>query len=285
MSDRQPDPWPQGMAYRLINLLARHRSADLYLVLDDYHLIPTQGRVNDFLDLFIERMPSYVHVVILSREPLPFKGVPRWISKREMTELTGSDLALASEDAKALISACYGAVLPSEEFQRLMERTQGWMAGVHLIMQAAGMHKSVKETLNGYLAANRPLFDYFTSEIMRSEPQDTASFLRDISVMEDLDPEACDKVAQRNGSLGLLEDLERRHIFTTVSAEGTYRLHPMFRSYLYDGLESGRRQECHRRREVRSGSENDFRNRRRTEGCLPILPVGSVAGRLARGCL
>ncbi len=244
----QDRPDPDAAAARLINILARHRAQELYLILDDYHLIPAESPVQRFLDLFIDRMPPVMRFLIASRIAIPLPGIPRWAARQEMIELTASDLALEPDDARSLISACYGANLAPEEFKCLMERTEGWMTGVHLIMQAAGMHKSVKETLNGYIAANRPLFDYFTSEILAFEPPEVRTFLQTISVLDELDPKACDFLVGGRGSASLLADLERRNIFITRNTSGGYRYHPLFKSFLADSIEDRKNLgELHRR--------------------------------------
>lgn len=243
---RQPDP--EMAAVRLINILTKHRSRRLYLIFDDYHVIPAPSPVQHLMDLLLERLPPQIHLMIASRTPLPFAGLPRWTARQEVTEITTADLAFEPADAAAVISSIYGATLPPEEFQRLMERTQGWVTGIHLIMQAAGMHKSLKETLNGYLAANRPLFDYFAAEIYSRETEEIRQFLQRISILSDLDPRACDYLTQRADSSAVLSALEQRNTFISRNKSGSFTIHPLFRTFLQESIEERERLEAWHRR-------------------------------------
>lgn len=227
---------PNDFATALINTLAGHHAGDLYIVLDDYHWLDRESPVHALLDYFIDRMPSFVHVMICSRSPLPLPSLPKWRAKQDAFELEQSDLAFKEPELRELMSLAYRAVLPETELHRVLEQTQGWITGIHLIMQAAGMHKSVKETLNGYVAANRPLFEYFASEILAKEDRPVQDFMIQTSLLETLTGPACDHLLERKGSAALLRDLAGRNIFLTETARGQYRHHPLFRNFLGDRL-------------------------------------------------
>ncbi len=239
---------PEDFAVALINALSSHRTGDLYLVLDDYHWLEPGSRVHALMNFCIDRMPAFMHLIICSRTPAPLALMPKWRSKQDVFELDQSDLAFKEADLRSLMVLAYRATLPESELTRMLEQTQGWITGIHLIMQAAGMHKSVKETLNGYVAANRPLFEYFASEILGKEDQATRDFLVRSSILETLSGPACDHLLQRKGSDKLLQDLERRNIFLTEIAPGEFEHHPLFRNYLRDNLtEAERRRTLHAR--------------------------------------
>lgn len=223
---------PSGFATAFINELAAHRTEQLFIVLDDYQCLDRGSLVHQILDCLIDLMPSSVHLIISSRTPLPLPSLPKWRSKQEVLELDQADLAFGQEDIRALIVNAYRAALSENDLTRMLEQTQGWIAGIHLIMQAAGMHKSVKETLNGYVAANRPLFEYFASEILGKEDEAVRDFLVQSSVLETLSGPACDYLLERKESDKLLKDLERRSVFLTESAPGQFRYHPLFRNFL-----------------------------------------------------
>jgi len=232
---------PAFFATELINVLANHRTGDLYIVLDDYHWLDPGSRVHALMEFFIDRIPAFIHLIICSRTPPPLPSLPKWRSKQDFFELGQSDLEIKEAELRSLMELAYRASLPESELMRVLEQTQGWITGIHLIMQAAGMHKSVKETLNGYVAANRPLFEYFASEILGKEDESTRDFLLQTSVLETMSGPACDYLLQRNGSAKLLRDLERRNVFLTESAPGKYRHHPLFRNYLRDNLTDAER--------------------------------------------
>lgn len=239
---------PVAFATALINELAAHRAEELFIVLDDYHWLEPGSRVHAMVDYLVDRMPAALHLVVTSRVPLPLPSLPKWRSKQDAFELDQSDLVFKDADLRALMERAYRATLPDAELARVLEQTQGWITGIHLIMQAAGMHKSVKETLNGYVAANRPLFEYFASEIVAKENERTRAFLLQTSVLEAMDGDACDHLLQRSGSARLLRELERRNVFITGTASRQYRYHPLFRTYLSDNIpDAAQKQALHSR--------------------------------------
>lgn len=242
----QPDP--EMASVGLINTLAEHRVRDLYFILDDFHVIPLESQVRRFLELFLNRLPQNIHLVIASRTSVDFVGLPQWAAKQEVLELTTSDLALLPEEAEAILSIGYGASLSSIDFKDLLERSQGWVTGLHLIMQAAGMHKSVKETINGYLAAEQPLLDYFAAEIYGRECDEVKKFLQRISILEFLEPGACDFLTQRGDSAERLADLEKRNTFVTRNESGVFSLHPLFKAFLQGSITDAKKLESWHRR-------------------------------------
>lgn len=227
---------PAAFVADLINILSTHHSDDLYIILDDYHWLSPQSGVHTLIDFLVDRMPSHLHLIVCSRSPLPLPSLPKWRSKLDAFELDQGDLAFGDAELRALISKAYRTTLPEAELARVLEQTQGWVTGIHLIFQAAGLHKSVKETLNGYVTANRPLFEYFASEIVGKEEETVRRFLHETSVFDVLTGEACDFLLQSTGSARLLRDLESRNIFLSETSRGEYRHHPLFRNYLRDGL-------------------------------------------------
>jgi two-component SAPR family response regulator len=239
---------PVAFATALINELTVHRTEELFIVLDDYHWLESGSLVHAMVDFLVDRMPASLHLIITSRVPLPLPLMPKWRSKQDAFELDQSDLAFSDADLRALMEHVYRAALPDAELARVLEQTQGWITGIQLIMQAAGMHKSVKETLNGYVSANRPLFEYFASEIVAKEDDRTRTFLLQTSVLETMDGAACDHLLQRSGSARLLRELERRNVFITGTASQQYRYHPLFRTYLSDNIpDAGQKQALHSR--------------------------------------
>ena len=58
------------------------------------------------------------------------------------------------------------------------------------------------------------------------------AFLVDTSPLRRLSGPLCDLYLDRTGSAALLEDLERRQVFTVSLDDGTYRYHEVLQSHL-----------------------------------------------------
>ncbi len=222
----------------LINELVEKRKEELFFILDDYHALPEDSLVHQAMDYFIDHLPDTVHVVISSRTMPPLPSLSKWRAKQDLFELTREGLRFTEEEVKALLTEVYKTVLSEEELRRVSEQTEGWITGIQLILQSAGKDgKTVKETVNGYLEANQPLFEYFANEIYSGEPIGVQSFLRKSSILEVMAPEACDRICGIENSKELLKDLENRNQFLSRIGAAQYRYHHLFREFLLGQIE------------------------------------------------
>jgi LuxR family maltose regulon positive regulatory protein len=221
----------------LINELNEQLDRELYFVLDDYHTIFKDSLVHKALDYFIDHMPSKVHVIISSRSESSLFSLAKLQSKQHLFELSREDLKFTSEEIKILLSRVYRILLTGEELKRVSDHTEGWITGIQLILQTAGKdRKTVKETLNGYIAANQPLFDYFANEILTAESVRVQNFLKHSSVLETMTPDACNTVLRIKDSIKLLRDLQHRNLFVSAIGKDEYKYHNMFRQFLQDRI-------------------------------------------------
>jgi LuxR family transcriptional regulator, maltose regulon positive regulatory protein len=78
----------------------------------------------------IERGPPFVHLVVLTRAdpPLP---LARLRAHGRLVEVRADDLRCNSQEASAYLAAA-GASLAPELVERLLDRTEGWIAGLQL---------------------------------------------------------------------------------------------------------------------------------------------------------
>jgi LuxR family maltose regulon positive regulatory protein len=225
----------------LINELNEQLESELYFVLDDYHNIIKDSLVHKALDYLIDYMPNRMHVIISSRSTPPLFSVAKLQSKQHLFDLSREDLKFTPEEIKVLLSRVYRILLTGDELKRVSDHTEGWITGIQLILQTAGKdRKTVKETLNGYIAANQPLFDYFANEILTSESLRVQNFLKHSSVLETMTPDACNNVLKIKNSIKLLSDLQHRNLFVSAVGKDEYKYHNMFRQFLQDRISGAR---------------------------------------------
>lgn len=217
----------------LINEIVEKRKEELFIILDDYHALPEDSLVHQGLDYFVDHLPDIVHVVIASRTVPPLPSLAKWRAKEDLYELSREGLKFTEEEVRSLLSEVYKVGLSEEELKRVSEQTEGWITGIRLILQAAGKDgKTVKGTLNGYLEANQPLFEYFANEILTNESLELQDFLRKSSILEVMTSVACDKIFGVEGSEELLKSLEKRNLFVSSVGKCEYKYHRLFRDFL-----------------------------------------------------
>lgn len=221
----------------LVNELQDKCKKDYYIILDDYHAITESSIVHEALHYFIDYLPTKLHIIIASRVLPSFPALIKWRSKQRVFELGRQDLCFNSMEIKLLISDIYSLSLPHIELQRIVQYTEGWVTGIQLILQSSGLHRTaIKDTLNGYLEAHQPLFDYFASEVLSYESPCIQDFLIQSSVLENPTPKACNIILHRKNSHVLLKELEHRHLFIYEVEDQGYRFHHLFRKFLNQRL-------------------------------------------------
>jgi LuxR family transcriptional regulator, maltose regulon positive regulatory protein len=215
----------------LLNELSRIGSP-LVLVLDDHHLI-ADPTCHQTLAFFLDHLPTTVHLVLATRvePPLP---VARLRARGELAELRVGDLQFTGEEALALLNGSMGLQLAADDVARLMERTEGWAAGLYL----AGLSLRGRRDVSAFIAAfqgdNRHVADYLSAEVLERQPRKVREFLLRTSVLKRLCGPLCDAVLEVDGSAGLLVELERSNLFLVPldNRREWYRYHHLFAQLL-----------------------------------------------------
>ena len=129
----------------------------------------------------------------------------------------------------------YGEALRPDELARLARRTEGWAAGLQLFHLATRGKAAAERQrlLAGLGPSSRIMREYLARNVVEELPDDLREFLVGTCVLRRLTGSLCDRLLDRSGSRALLEELERRSVFTVaIDDEGTYRYHEVLRSHL-----------------------------------------------------
>jgi LuxR family maltose regulon positive regulatory protein len=215
---------PQQLIPVLLNVLG---SADVALVLDDYHFI-TASQCHESVALFLQHLPENVHLVLSSRRepPLP---LGRLRATGELGEIRANDLRFDSDESRALLVDSLGLPLTAADVARLQDKTEGWPAALYLaalsLQEADDAHAFVER----FAGANRHIADYVTSEVLDAADADTRDFLLRTSVLEELSAGLCDAVLETERSGERLRELERSNLFVSPldDTRARYRYHPL----------------------------------------------------------
>jgi LuxR family transcriptional regulator, maltose regulon positive regulatory protein len=207
----------------------------LALVVDDYHLIRNpaiHGQVEQLLD----HLPEGVQVVISTRAdpPLPLS---RWRGRGRLAELRAADLRFSGAEASALMERMQLDV-PADDVERLVERTEGWAAGLSLAGLSMSGRDDTSDFVRDFAGTDRHVLDYLGSEVLAGLAAEAQRFLVQCSVLPRLSGPLCDAVLERRGSGRLLQELEHSNAFV-VPLGGTrewYRLHHLFGEVLQSEL-------------------------------------------------
>jgi LuxR family maltose regulon positive regulatory protein len=228
-------PPPEYLTVTLINEMAA-LDRPFILILDDYHQIK-QEAIHQFISVLIDNIPTPMQLVIISREtpPLP---IPRLRANREILEIRPADLRFSAAESGAFLAQYLGAPLPVRLVEMLVERTEGWIAGLRLAalsLRGKTDYHGFVETFHG---TNRYIMEYLLDEILMRQPQAVQEFLLQTSILNHLCGPLCDALTGQhdpasNGQV-YLEQLQRAN-FLIISLDEEnhwYRYHALLRDLL-----------------------------------------------------
>ena len=200
------------------------------IVLDDYQAVDSEA-CDASLAFFLEHLPSNVQLVIASRST-PNLPLGRLRGHGELLELGADELRLDEEEGARVAEAVLGAPLAKKDIAVLVERCEGWPAGVHL--------GSLRHPRMGSLAGdNRHVFDYLEHDLIAGLSEELRSFLRHTSILTRFSAPLCDAVTGTTRSRLLLEEAERQNLFLVPLDERRewFRYHHLFGDVLRRELE------------------------------------------------
>lgn len=234
-------------------------AADSVIVLDDYHLIvePAFHRAVAFV---VDHLPPRAHLVIATRAdpPLP---LARLRARGHLAELRAADLSFTAEESAAYLIETMGLQLSRGQVAALLERTEGWPAGLQLTANALRDRSDQVAFVESVIGSHRHIVDYLIEDVFERLPPHIQVFLLQTSILDRLCGALCDAVlglgeqttggsepvaeprqpAPDSYSRLILDTLERDNLFLVpLDADRQwYRYHHLFAEVLRDRLIAG----------------------------------------------
>lgn len=214
---------------RLLNDLAE-TDQRCTVILDDFHLA-ADPLIGEELEYLIAYLPQGARVVVGSRidPPLP---LALWRGRGLLTEIRADHLRFGEDEAARLMASETSIRLDSRQSRELVERTEGWVAGLQLIAMAVRGASDPVGRLAGIGGDHGHLIDYVTSEVLSSFTDEQRDLLLRGSVLDRLSGSLCDIALDIEGSARILEDLARADPFVSRLDNGWYRVHAIVRDAL-----------------------------------------------------
>ena len=199
---------------------------DLVLVLDD---VQAAGpAVERALARLLERTPPTLHVVLSTRRR-PELGLAVRRARGELVELVEEDLRFTAVEAAPL----FDAAVPAYELAALVDRLEGWPAGLHLAALAAAASERPLDALRAFPGGSRLVADYLRQELLDAQPDDAhRDFLLRTSVLDRLTPASVDAVLGSSVAGALLEEVAAGGAFLVPAGDGTHRYRRPVREFL-----------------------------------------------------
>ncbi|HET8846990.1 MAG TPA: hypothetical protein VFN35_36345, partial [Ktedonobacteraceae bacterium] len=215
------------------------------LVLCDYHEVNERIEINRLMNHLLSKLPAVCTVVIESRSIPKLNFVPL-LARRQIAGFGTEHLCFTAKDICDLTQLLHTAPLSLDEAEQMRQIYGGWIVGIllgtHLgraLLFPAKESQPIASDLMLPSEQNRSyLFAYLVSEVFARE-QDVYTFLRELSLFSQLDPELCNIFLSITDAEKRLEHIEQQGLFvthTTVEGRKIYTCHPVLRELMVKDL-------------------------------------------------
>jgi LuxR family maltose regulon positive regulatory protein len=207
-------------------------AGQLVVAIDDIHHFAS-GSWAVSLAYAVDHLAPPARIVATTRVD-PVIRLSRLRARGAVTDLRADQLAFTVAESKELIVEGMGVELTAEDLEELVQRTEGWPAGLSLAGLWLGEVEDPSAQVRSFSGHHRQVADYLTDEVLGALDEETRNFLVRASVFERLSGPLCDAVLGTEGSDKRLEALARSNLFVVpLDRRGEwYRYHQLFRDLL-----------------------------------------------------
>jgi LuxR family maltose regulon positive regulatory protein len=237
---RSPEPpRMEAVLGALVNELS-DLPGEITVVLDDYHLIDSEG-VHRIVSFLLERMPERSQLVISGRVDPPL-SLARLRARGQMAELHATDLRFTPDEAAAFLGDAMDLDLSADDVAALEGVTEGWIAALQLAALSMRERKDASGFIRSFSGSHRDVFDFLAEEVLERQPERVQSFLLETSILGSLSGPLCDALTGRDDGQRMLEELDRENLLVVPLDDERYwyRYHHLFGEFLRSRLERER---------------------------------------------
>jgi LuxR family transcriptional regulator, maltose regulon positive regulatory protein len=205
---------------------------EVVIVIDDLHHLSNAVLISD-LGRLVNLLPPNVHLVLSTRTDLPIAWSRPRVS-HQLTEIRQSDLALDAVDSALMLKRITGRSLGVDSVTALVDRTEGWAAGLQLAGMTLRLYDDPDEFITQFSGDDRLIADYLSEEVLQAQQDDRREFLLRVSVLDSMCAELVALLTDESNAQLVIEELERTSMFMVPldTRRHWFRLHHLFRDML-----------------------------------------------------
>jgi LuxR family transcriptional regulator, maltose regulon positive regulatory protein len=223
---------------RLLDELDSGATSPGVLVVDDLHILDDDDDALASLALFLQHLPTWLHVILLSRRDATLP-VGRLRARGQLAEVRFAELRFSHDEACEMLSRLVPE-MTEREIDAAATHAAGWAAGLQLAALAARSNRAHEPVEAPTLEGDLLVDDYVWGEILAAEDSELVDTLRDVSVAKVIEPSLARALTSRDDADALLGRAESRGLFVTrLGPDGSFAVHALVRSALLADL--GRR--------------------------------------------
>jgi LuxR family transcriptional regulator, maltose regulon positive regulatory protein len=205
---------------------------EVIIVLDDLHRLSNTALIGD-LGRLVELIPPQVHLVMSTRMDPPFAW-SHYRLGRDLVEIRQSELALDEAESAELLERIIGRPLGADHVTALVNRTEGWAAGLQLAGMTLRSHPDPEDFVTQFSGNDRLIADYLSEEVLQAQTESRRALLLRSSVLDEMCADLVGHLTGETKTQLILEALERESMFLVPldTRREWYRFHHLFRDLL-----------------------------------------------------
>jgi len=212
------------------NLFHRLKPPSL-LVFDNYQEVPLESPFHEVIRHALTNIPKGINVILISRSAPPPLLIH--MQANNLMDMIGwRDLRLNLKESNDIVRLQSRHEVSQEAIEYLHTITDGWLAGLMLMLKTAQIEKIDPREL-GKVPTER-IFDYFTGEIFDKADEESQRFLLETAFLPKMTASMAEKLTGFESASRILSQLNRNHCFTErrFRSSPAYEYHPLFRDFL-----------------------------------------------------
>lgn len=203
------------------------------LALDDLQVLENP-EIFHFLEELLDYTGHGFLLVAATRKAVPGSFTKYFMSHQG--RVLGSDrLSLQKEEFDRILNRMLPPAKVGRYGEMIWENMEGWPAGIMLtILYLSRLGSNALDVKWEQINRESWVQNYIACEIFRGLPHDMKRFLLRSSFAEEMNPALCNHICRIQNAGDILQQLLTDNIFLAhgEETEDSYRLHPMFRSFL-----------------------------------------------------
>jgi ATP/maltotriose-dependent transcriptional regulator MalT/DNA-binding SARP family transcriptional activator len=201
------------------------------LVFDNYQDVPPHSRFHEVIREGLAEISDGSTVVFISRSDPP-ATLARYRVSQALVVIDWDELRLTREETDDMVDMRLPQ-LDEAGRESLYERTQGWAAGLVLMIENLSRGKSLSSPVAG--GAPQAIFDYLAGEIFEDFDDEAAGFLVRTALLPQMTVAEAMAMADDDEAGERLTDLVSRYYLVDareVGGETVFQYHPLLRDFL-----------------------------------------------------
>ncbi|MEU0966020.1 LuxR C-terminal-related transcriptional regulator [Streptomyces sp. NPDC005917] len=199
----------------------------VWLVIDDLHELGSSEALGQ-LELLLMRAPRGLRFLLATRRDMRL-GLHRLRLEGELTEIRAAELRFTRDEARALLHGA-GVQLSDAVLAQLIERVEGWAAGLRLAALSLVGHADPERFAAQFSGSERTVAEYLFAEVLDRQSEPVRRLLLRTSLLERVNGELADLLTGGSGGERILQELEAANAFAAAldPARSWFRYHQLF---------------------------------------------------------